>query len=212
MKKKTRSFSRVKAVEMIPFYPKMHLSQGVPPSSVLLWLGQLYEPKMGELRHVFIWGHVSLGRESIFSLSSSLCMFSLSSDKANHQPFPSEPCVRAQGMCLFACRVTNLRLNQASSSFIAWGNLQTLNSISGLVLYILERIFTNHWAFCFGGQVSSCCSITGYCCYGKGSITFSTVKVPPLFLPQPPKPFWLCGLWLQGKRFLSLWEAASFPT
>lgn len=46
-------------------------------------------------------------------------------------------------MSLFTRRVTNLRLNQASISFIARGNLQTLNSFSGLVLYILEGIFTN---------------------------------------------------------------------
>jgi len=71
-------------------------------------------------------------------------MFSLSSDKPNHQPFPSEVCVQAQGMCFFTRRVTNLKLNQAFISFIARGKLQTLNSFSGLVLYILEGIFTNH--------------------------------------------------------------------
>lgn len=149
------------------------------------------------LRWENCWGHVSHGRESVFSLSSSLYMFSLSSDKPNHQPFPSEFCVLAQGICLFACGATNLWLNQASISFIAWGKLQTLNSFSGLVLYILEGIFTNHWAFCFGGQVSSCCSITGYYSYGKGSIAFSTVNVPPLFLPWPPP------------AFLTLWTLAA---
>lgn len=164
------------------------------PQARYCWRGELYEPKTGELCHAFSWGHISHGRQSVFSLSPSLCMFSLSSDKPNHQRFPSEFCVRAQGMSLFTRRVTNLRLNQASISFIARGNLQTLNSFSGLVLYILEGIFTNLWAFCCSGQVSSCCSITGYCCYGKGSIAFSTANVPPLFPPRPPQPFWLCGL------------------
>lgn len=128
-------------------------------------------------------GGVSCGRGSVLSLS--LSMFSLSSDKSNHQPFPSEFRVCAHGMCLFAHRVTNLRLHQASVSFTAWGHLQTLNNFSGLVLYILEWIFTNHCTFCFGGQVSSCCSVTDYCCYGKGSIAFSTANVPPVFLCRP---------------------------
>lgn len=100
-----------------------------------------------------------------------------------NQPLTSDFYAKTQGMCLFACRVTNLRLNQASVSFIARGKLQAINSFSGLAPYILEGIFANH---CFGGQVGSSCSITSYCCCGEGSIAFPTVNVPPLFLPCSP--------------------------
>lgn len=146
----------------------------------------------------------SCGRESI---SPPLWVFSLGSN----QPFTSNFGMRAQGLCLFACKVTNLRLNQASVSFIARGNLQALNSFSGLVLYVLEGTFANHWAFCFGGQVISCCSITSYCSYSEGSIAFSTVNVPPLFFPQSHS-FCLSGLHLQGRQFPLLWEVIRSPT
>lgn len=99
-------------------------------------------------------------------------MFSPSSN----QTLTTDFYVKTQGMCLFACRVTNLRLNQASVSFIAQGKLQAVNSFSGLAPYILEEIFAN---LCFGGQVGSGCSIASYCCYGEGSIAFSTVNYSP---------------------------------
>lgn len=80
---------------------------------------------------------ISHGKGSVFSLSPSLLQ-----ERPTQPPaFPEQVCARAQGTCLFACRVTNLTLNQASISFIARGKLQTLNSFSGLVLYILEGSF-----------------------------------------------------------------------
>lgn len=135
MEKKATSFTRTSAAEMTPFYHKPGCSQAQHCCDRVKCLSPGWEncavPSAQDVSH---------DKRSVFSLSPSLCT-SLSSDRPKHQPFPSGFCVRAQGTRLFACRVTNLTLNEASISFTARGKLQTLNSFSGLVLYILEGIF-----------------------------------------------------------------------
>lgn len=83
-------------------------------------------------------GKVLCDRKNVFLPLPPLCTFSLRTDKPN----TSELCV-STGDVFVLLQGNKSEINQASAPFIAQGNLQTLNSICGLVLYILEGIFTN---------------------------------------------------------------------
>lgn len=116
---------------MIPLSHKMHPSQDVPPN-----LSCCVSPAW---RAVPSAEGMFLMVGKMFScLSPSLCTFSLSTDKPNS----SELWV-STGDVFVLLQGNKSEINQASAPFIAQGNLQTLNSICGLALYILEGIFTN---------------------------------------------------------------------
>lgn len=108
---------------MILFSHKMHPSQDVPQAHPA---GMRTVPSAEGMFLV------------VGKMFSSLCTLSLCSDKPNS----SEQCV-STGDVFVLLQGNKSEINQPSASFIAQGNLQTLNSICGLVLYVLEGIFTN---------------------------------------------------------------------